>query len=269
MASRTFLCLVAILWQTKASSQFVAVKAKKTWTDANKYCVDNYDTTLATIRNEDDAQELFELYKELNQGGKVPTWTGLNDRDKKTHFQWISGFPCDSDQGNCNKWVGFQDNHERCAAIPEWATSGATKLADRVCSNKYYFICDAPITANRMAVLENQVVTIKSDVASIGDKVQSLENIGAESRIRSLENIRAEDRIQSLENVMDGFLSELKDERESLSVPVGLVPNGDYLLFALAISNLVVMVGLCVFCAISKSGNGSYGKVVTYDTERV
>ena len=57
------------------------------WTDANQYCQDTYDSTLATMITQRD----FDLAYNISFFGGL---IGLNDLDNDGQFSWIDGSPC-------------------------------------------------------------------------------------------------------------------------------------------------------------------------------
>ena len=59
------------------------------WNDGNDYCQSEYGTTLATIRNDDDAQTLLDLFETDGD-----YWIGLYDyAGDNSGWAWASGYP--------------------------------------------------------------------------------------------------------------------------------------------------------------------------------
>ena len=59
------------------------------WNDGNDYCQSEYGTTLATIRSDDDAQMLLDLFQTDGD-----YWIGLYDYvGDNSGWAWASGYP--------------------------------------------------------------------------------------------------------------------------------------------------------------------------------
>ena len=145
--------------------------SKKSWSDGNQYCFDQYGTSLATIRSDDDAQTLLDLFR---QNGDY--WVGLYDyAGDHTGWAWASGYPwfvteamhsvhklvsvsslrlsfvfCGdiiSDDDDCSTlkyWSsGNPSNvHQRCGQIG-WITTSITNFVDDdYCHESKNIVCD-------------------------------------------------------------------------------------------------------------------------------
>eukprot|EP01083_Nonionella_stella_P138209 420593_1 len=80
MGSGFIFIFVYVIFQSTFSACIVPIK--KSWSDANKYCIDNYGTTLATFHNENDAQDLTKIV----QNGY---WVGLSDISTQGVWRWV------------------------------------------------------------------------------------------------------------------------------------------------------------------------------------
>jgi len=254
---------------------FVVVEDSLTWTEANDYCRDTYGTSLATIRNDYDAETLLGLRQEL---GAYHMWIGLNDMNEEGEWQWVSGYPCEGECDQLEWWnVNEPNDHgknEDCGHIKKDAESIDVMLNDLPCDNSNsnwpvtHFVCDDLVLGNRVKDLETELAVGQGEIDAVESEVDSVQsNIDAvESDFASLEA-----RVQSLERVNSGLNDLLDAESESVSVPVGFFGDyGDYAIYVLAAGNLVLVVCLVMYCLMArKDPAAKYGKVVMYDTDRV
>jgi outer membrane murein-binding lipoprotein Lpp len=237
-------------------AQYVYVQEAMDWDSANDYCASTYGTTLATIKNDDDALTIYEMLEEYRY-----FWVGLRDRDGDGVHEWESGYPCDADCGT--QWLlddGTALVSDECVYVAAEATGYADILRDYPCDDsRFAFACDAPVLGNRMADVEGRVDTVESDVSTVNDDVDAVE-----SDVNDLES-----RVQSLENIMSGFNDAIDSESASVAAPVGLIPFPDLALYALAAINVAVLLCLFVYCVTKRMEAPTYGKVVMYDTDKV
>jgi len=124
----------------KGIAHFVVVQQQKTWSEANEYCADTYGTTLATIKDDDDAAELLSLW--IASGSRL-VWVGLNDQESFTNWEWASGWRCDGACSELSWWDGNEphDNDEHCATLQVQDVNGM--IHDWPCTTVHpAFACD-------------------------------------------------------------------------------------------------------------------------------
>jgi len=250
MAAPTLLGLLFVVSsRTEAGSQFVVIEEAKTWSDANDYCGNTYGTTLATIRNQFDSDDLNAVRDSLNlDHTTVNIWIGMNRRlDSAGSWQWASGFACAGDCADNELWAADLPYSKGQYRVEDCAVQGTTGLIyDNHCDSLSVrmFACDVPVMGPRMVTVETGLITVNSEVASLQNQVQVLERI------------------------ISGFDAVI-DAEQSVSAPVGLGVYGDYALCALALLNLVMLLGLFAFCMVRRvpmdMAKVQYGRV--YDTE--
>jgi len=129
--------LAAWIHSAMGQQRFYYYATSKNWNDANNYCISAHGTSLATITNDDDANE-------INGMISGSTWIGLNDISSEGTWVWASGYACPGgtcNADNFNYWGGGQpDNYnqnEHCAVFRTWGD-----LNDAGCGSSIPFICD-------------------------------------------------------------------------------------------------------------------------------
>merc|ERR1712130_638279 len=151
----------------------------------------------------------------------------------------------------------------QCMYVAKAATSYHTILRDLDCTDaRNFFACDAPVfVTTRVETLEQELATLDGEVetglTSVNTKVSAVEQDLATMQTR----------LNSLERIMMGINNAI-DAEQSVSAPVGFGVYADYALYALALSNLVVLLCLFAFCMVRRVPTKvQYGRVYDSETE--
>jgi len=273
--SRKFVCDEPPAW-----GQYVFVDiAGFVWAQANDHCAEHYGTTLATIKNDEDANALYEMkyYYDKN------FWIGLHDSNTEGTFEWLSGFPCD-DCSTFDYWYpdepesNGEDQH--CVRV-KGAADGMYSMLDNIgCNNPSIgaFVCDAPILGIRVGDVESELLSVESELSAIRAELSdtdtdTMDDAVVEAQLESLwlQYGALSDEVESLENLMKGFQGLIEahylETDDSESAPIGLSVFGEYALYAVVLLNVSLLLCFVVYCVYRRRGVPlKYNKVI-YDTD--
>jgi len=304
----TFVVLATLA--LSALGQYEMVHQTSTWAEANEYCSTTFGTTLATIKNDDDANTLLTMRQNL---GSYRVWIGQNYEASEGGWHWASGYECDGECEDLEWWNSGEPNggggSENCAEIRHQATSIDSMLNDIPCaySDVHYFACDGPTLTGEPTTVPTENPTINCAALHIDEFLVSCsaEFDGHDDRIEG-----HDDRISSIESAASSIDSQLDEHSQSINeleatvnglvnatnamtaemrvllehldilgdyqVESGWTQPGpmpldmsDYVLYALAAIDLIVLMGLIIYCVFVRTTTSpKYGKVAIYETER-
>ena len=164
-----------IQWLTAETKLDYVLESRwiKNWSEANDYCATQYGTTLATIRNDDDAQKLLDLLLDddaYNSDMFNWAWIGLNDIETEGEWVWASGWECDGEcsaldwwiDGYPNDWNGGDGAHCGYTSYHNTATDISNVIGDTDCGKWAGCICDIYSTETAEPVVEPTGKTLLS-----------------------------------------------------------------------------------------------------------
>lgn len=93
-------------------SRYIFVDWRTDWDNAQAYCESEYNSNLATITSQADADALFAMkqyYMNEIKNSNVWLWTGLRKTDGNLPYAWVSGYP----------WLSFVlQQSKSCHVLP-------------------------------------------------------------------------------------------------------------------------------------------------------
>ncbi|XP_051986568.1 C-type mannose receptor 2-like isoform X2 [Xyrauchen texanus] len=113
--------------------QYHFVNQNLSWTEAQRYCRENY-TDLATINNKNDIEDLL---KSVNDGQIQHVWIGLQKTDSYK-WKWSLGDPAfyTGNNSQYRNWTPTQPNHDG-----DCSNMNPGQWNDNPCNNNLPFIC--------------------------------------------------------------------------------------------------------------------------------
>eukprot|EP01084_Bolivina_argentea_P094353 169615_1 len=145
--SRAFLCNDANTATPPSNLGYIAVAGTYTWPKADDYCYFNYQSHLATIKNNQQNDEVANKCRDI---GTQRCWIGINNMELSTVFKWKNDssvaanifewwyYYAEPDYGwkQCG-YIGYMPSHGR-----HWIDIDCTST-----STVTAFVCDPPNTA--------------------------------------------------------------------------------------------------------------------------
>eukprot|EP01083_Nonionella_stella_P144683 452160_1 len=133
----------------KLGPYYVYESAPKKWNDAESYCQTTYGTHLATIWDDQAADELVTLFQ---TGGRL--WIGLNDKDVEGTWVYVDGSAdslCGGDCASIKYWIDGQPDdwqqNEHCGHVkPHSFDDISSMINDIGCTRSFPFACNKPKT---------------------------------------------------------------------------------------------------------------------------
>ncbi|MHA2366297.1 MAG: C-type lectin domain-containing protein, partial [Candidatus Hodarchaeales archaeon] len=110
------------------AKEYVLVNTSLNWSQAETYCVSNYEGHLASIHSASENSNILSI-----ASGNV-VWIGLSDEGSDGIFWWISG-----DAFDYSNWASGQPNGGVSETVVRMGTDGT--WYDIVASNTYRSVC--------------------------------------------------------------------------------------------------------------------------------
>jgi len=122
--------------------------SKMTWTEANSFCVQQYGTGLASIRDSDEAETALSMVQAANCGTGAAftrnTYIGLAQDEQSGDWLWDDGETCPTDCIDLPFWRSSRPvdiSGRRCGVIWHKATETEEMMGNGWCDSTLCFLC--------------------------------------------------------------------------------------------------------------------------------
>jgi len=141
-----------------------------TWQQADDYCRHHYGTSLATLKNDYDAEGLYDLVRaeDVSQA-----WLGLHA--VAGSWTWASGFPCENCGPDDSTHFTANARDGDCVTVSDSAawSRRMEMLVQASCTDGFaHFICDMSVVGKRLSRVEKTVWGLDEEVNAANGKVQ-------------------------------------------------------------------------------------------------
>eukprot|EP01084_Bolivina_argentea_P174226 301795_1 len=133
---------ILVEYTSKGNYILVYIQDSTNWVQANEFCIDSYQTTLATITSSDQNAEITLLLNLQHLNNNIPSncaYIGLHNLHNIDHWMWIDGNLMNYSNWRSNSPI-ISDTY-RCSKI---CGNGKWENIDCSYGNLYSFICNAP-----------------------------------------------------------------------------------------------------------------------------
>ena len=133
-------CLIILLSSLRAKSYsgyYIGVNVNLNWTDANLYCEEWYNTTLATILSSNDNTAVRTAATNAGISTTSEIWIGLSDKAAEDTWVWEDGTSNTSYQ----PWYPNEPNHSGDCAR-QYQYSSGNLWDDTGCNEVQPFVCN-------------------------------------------------------------------------------------------------------------------------------